>query len=291
MTAQQQSIRLASMILCITPSPLCRTIKMFELSLGHKLFSRTSNGLKLTSYGSELYATLLPLYQEVCELESKILKKNTNKNHIATQYKLGIDHHDYSYLSPLLSDSPFKNEITLEYYAPDSTSMEDVLKEGLCKIFFSDKPLRCPPGVIHQLLAEDALMLAVGSDVNIRNVPINQLLYDKVLVQYEAQLPGKINEEIDAHLQFNNLMLKRLHVPTFQGQLSTIEKSDAIGFFPASVKNIIEERQYKIKLLPFKFRNKELLIQRHIYYFKDDSNWVEQYIAPRIAPVPNKIAC
>src|SRR5471030_402172 len=123
-TAQEQSIRMASLILCITPSPLCRTIKIFELNLGHKLFTRTSNGLKLTAYGRDLYTILLPLYQEMCEIEKKVIKKNHDIQNNGVNIKIGLDHHDYSYMSPLFS-SPFfkevKNNISLEYYPPIET--------------------------------------------------------------------------------------------------------------------------------------------------------------------------
>lgn len=290
-TAQEQSIRLASIILCITPSPLCRTIKMFEMRLGHKLFVRTSNGLKLTSYGSELYATLLPLYQEVCELEGKILEKKNKNHYTAPLFKLGIDHHDYSYLSSILPSFPFKKDITLEYYSLEITSIDEVFKGGICQAFLSDRQMRCPPGVKHKLLSEEPLMLAVGKGVSCQERPTDELLVGKTLVQYEAPHIGKINYEIDAHLTANNITLERLLVPTLQAQLSMIENNEAIGFFPASVKKFIEEGHYKIKLLPFKFRKKEIVIQRHIYYLEDNGNWIEKFIAPAMAPMANMMVC
>lgn len=285
-TAQEQSIRLASMILCITPSPLCRTIKMFELSLGHKLFIRTSNGLKLTSYGSELYETLLPVYQEVCELESKILKKNSRNNVSSSKFKLGIDHHDYSYLSTLFSSPLFKDakkDISLEYFSPESTNMDDLLRNGLCQVFFSDKKLSYAQGVIHKEISEDAIMLAIKSGIDDKVININELIIDKPLVQYEMQLNEKVSQEIESHLESNKLKLKRLIIPELYVQLSMIEKGDAIGFFPSSIKFIIEERDYKIKMLPFIFNGKELFIQRHIYYLKSNQDFINSNLLPLIS--------
>ncbi|NDL63684.1 LysR family transcriptional regulator [Acerihabitans arboris] len=285
-TAQEQSIRLASIILCITPSPLCRTIKMFELSLGHKLFIRTSNGLKLTSYGSDLYATLLPVYQEVCDLENKILKKTTRNNNSSANFKLGLDHHDYSYLSPLFSSPLFKEtkkDISLEYYSPDTTNMDELLKNGHCQVFFSDKKLPCPPGVIHKELSEDAIMLAVKNDIDIRHRPLDEIIAGNVLVQYESQLNESINQEIEEHIEKHKLKLKRVFIPEFYVQLSMIEKGDAIGFFPASINHVIDDRKYKIKLLPFDFNNKELLIQRHVYFLKINQDFVNINILPLIS--------
>ncbi|MFA3763138.1 LysR family transcriptional regulator [Yersinia sp. 2466 StPb PI] len=291
-TAQEQSIRLASMILCITPSPLCRTIKMFEISLGHRLFIRTSNGLKLTSYGRELYELLLPVYQEVCELENKILKKNTKNNISSSNFKLGMDHHDYSYLTNLFTSPLFKEtkkDISLEYFSPDSVNMDDVLKNGLCQIFFTNKKLPCPPDIVHRELSADAIMLAVQTGVDNNNISVNDLIAGKALVQYELQLNDNVNQEIESHFEKNKSKIKRLSIPELYMQLSMVEKGDSVGFFPSSVNNIITERNYKIKLLPFLFNGKELYIQRHIYFMKSNQEFINKNLLPLIDSSENSI--
>ncbi|QWA11943.1 LysR family transcriptional regulator [Sodalis ligni] len=177
-TAQEQSIRMAALILCITPSPLCRTIKIFELNLGHKLFTRTNNGLKLTNYGRDLYATLLPLYQEICEIEKKVIKKTHQIQSGKSSLKIGLDHRDYSYLSPFLSSPVFKDTKTISHWNI-LLLMRQILETFLIKVcvrYFYPEKIQCPPGLLHQALSTDIIMLAVKSDLKTEDYSQNELL-------------------------------------------------------------------------------------------------------------------
>jgi len=284
-TAQEQSIRMASLILCITPSPLCRTIKIFELNLGHKLFTRTSNGLKLTVYGRDLYTILLPLYQEMCEIEKKVIKKTHDIQSNSVNIKIGLDHHDYSYMSPLFS-SPFfkeaKNNISLEYYPPIETNISDILTKGICQLFFTQKKIQCPTGLMHQTLAADVIMLVVKTDLRISDYSQNELFRKNILVQYEPQQNENVFEQIEDYILSNKLSTKRVYIPELYVQLSMIEKGDAIGLMPSSVINIVNERNFKVKFLPFECDNKQLMIERHIYFHAAYQEFIEEKILPLI---------
>lgn len=284
-TAQEQSIRMAALILCITPSPLCRTIKIFELNLGHKLFTRTNNGLKLTNYGRDLYATLLPLYQEICEIEKKVIKKTHQIQSGKASIKIGLDHRDYSYLSPFLSSPVFKdakNNISLEYFTSDETDIGDILNKGLCQIFFTQKKIQCPPGLIHQTLSTDVIMLAVKSDLKTEDYSQNELFMNKILVQYEANKNEEIFDDIEGYIANNQLNPKRVFIPELYVQLSMIEKGDAIGLMPSSIINIINDRNFKVKFIPFDCDDKKLVIERHIYYTPAHQAFMEEKMMPLI---------
>ncbi len=285
-TAQEQSIRMAALILCITPSPLCRTIKIFELNLGHKLFTRTNNGLKLTSYGRDLYATLLPLYQEICDIEKKVIKKTHQIQSGRSNIKIGLDHRDYSYLSPFFSSSLFKdakNNISLEYFSPDETDIADILNKGECQIFFTQKKIPCPPGLIHQTLSADVIMLAVKSDLKTEDYTQNDFFTNKILVQYESHQNEAIFEVIEEYISKNKLNPKRVFIPELYVQLSMIERGDAVGLMPSSIINVINERNFKVKFIPFDCDNKKLVIERHIYYTPAYQEFMEDKILPLIA--------
>ncbi|WP_414037730.1 helix-turn-helix domain-containing protein, partial [Obesumbacterium proteus] len=59
-TAQELSFKKAAKRLFITPSPLGKSINNLEEQLGYELFTRSNDGLKLTSKGNCLYTELLP---------------------------------------------------------------------------------------------------------------------------------------------------------------------------------------------------------------------------------------
>lgn len=285
-TAQERSIRLAALILCITPSPLCRTIKLFETNLGHKLFTRTSNGLKLTDYGRELYDTLLPLYAEVSDLEKKLINKPPAYKNVENKLKIGIDQHDYAYLSPILSSSFFKNggkNITLEYFSPEEINISDALKNGICQIFFSSKHIECGPEVFHIALPIDTMMLAVKHDSVAQFDSQTEALSGKVLVQYEQYHDNAESLEIENYLSSNKVNIKRLNIPELYVQLAMIEKGDAVGLMPSSVNRIISERNYQIKLIPFLCGYKYLTIERNVYFMNNSLHFIENNILPIIA--------
>ncbi|WP_413736996.1 helix-turn-helix domain-containing protein [Sodalis sp. RH21] len=284
-TAQEQSIRLAAMILCITPSPLCRTIKIFELNLGHKLFTRTNTGLKLTSYGHDLYDKLLPLYLEMCDLEKSLIKKDDIRKKKILQFKVGLDHHDYSYLAPLFSASIFQkenNNVSLEYFSPEEKNINELLRNGSCQIFFTQKKIQCQADVEHVNLPNDIIMMVTQMGAAINDTSPTEALSGKTLVQYESSAEDNILRDINSYLSKNKISLKRLNIPELYVQLSMIEKGDAIGLMPSSVKNIIDERNYKIKLSPFIFEQKNLTIERNVYFLKSDKTFIENNILPII---------
>ncbi|MEA9390510.1 LysR family transcriptional regulator [Acerihabitans sp. TG2] len=295
-TAQEQSIRLAALILCITPSPLCRTIKLFEISLGHKLFTRTSSGLKLTDYGRELYDTLLPLYAEVSSLEKRLINKPPDYKRPVNKLKIGIDHHDYAYLSPILSSSFFKNSeenISLEYFSPNEVNITDALKNGICQIFFSSKHIECGPEVFHIALPTDTMMLAVKRDSFTQFASQTEALSGKVLVQYEQYEQYHNNAEsleIEKYLSSNKVNIKRINIPELYVQLAMIEKGDAVGLMPSSVNSIISERNYQIKLIPFLCGHKYLTIERNVYFMNNSQKFIENNILPMIAKKTESLA-
>ncbi|WP_418347303.1 LysR family transcriptional regulator [Serratia fonticola] len=67
--ARVKSLTKASEELYITQSPICRSLKKLEHSLGLKLFIRSGRGLVLTEDGVILYSKVISLYSQLDELE------------------------------------------------------------------------------------------------------------------------------------------------------------------------------------------------------------------------------
>ncbi|MCC8365493.1 MULTISPECIES: helix-turn-helix domain-containing protein [unclassified Xenorhabdus] len=73
--AKNKSINKATKELFITESPISRSLKKLEFSLGVKLFVRKSQGLILTEEGECLYNKVFSIYEELKNIE------NDYKNH------------------------------------------------------------------------------------------------------------------------------------------------------------------------------------------------------------------
>ncbi|PHM66691.1 LysR family transcriptional regulator [Xenorhabdus stockiae] len=67
--ARNKSINKASKELFITQSPISRSLKKLEFSLGVKLFVRKSQGLVLTEEGERLYNKIFSLYEQLKDIE------------------------------------------------------------------------------------------------------------------------------------------------------------------------------------------------------------------------------
>ncbi|WP_340608599.1 helix-turn-helix domain-containing protein [Xenorhabdus bharatensis] len=78
--AKNKSINKATKELFITESPISRSLKKLEFSLGVKLFVRKSQGLILTEEGECLYNKVFSIYEELKNIE------NDYKNHKSTYY-------------------------------------------------------------------------------------------------------------------------------------------------------------------------------------------------------------
>jgi DNA-binding transcriptional LysR family regulator len=78
--ARVESLNKASMELFITQSPICRSLKKFEHSLGVKLFIRSKQGLILTEDGLQLYNKLIEIFVKLNELECTYKRKRYTRN-------------------------------------------------------------------------------------------------------------------------------------------------------------------------------------------------------------------
>ncbi|WP_426577550.1 helix-turn-helix domain-containing protein [Xenorhabdus stockiae] len=67
--AKNKSINKATKELFITESPISRSLKKLEFSLGVKLFVRKNQGLILTEEGECLYNKVIFLYEQLKDIE------------------------------------------------------------------------------------------------------------------------------------------------------------------------------------------------------------------------------
>ncbi|CQJ28475.1 TPA: LysR family transcriptional regulator [Yersinia enterocolitica] len=83
-TAQEGSLTNAAIKLFSTLPPMSRSIKILEDSLGFKLFTRTTSGLKLTDRGAAFYKDIYPNYARLIELGTTYRKNKSGTINIGT---------------------------------------------------------------------------------------------------------------------------------------------------------------------------------------------------------------
>ncbi|OTA18508.1 LysR family transcriptional regulator [Xenorhabdus vietnamensis] len=82
--AKNKSINKATKELFITQSPISRSLKKLEFSLGVKLFVRKGQGLVLTEEGEHLYNKISSIYDQLKNIESDY-KNNKSLYHTLYQ--------------------------------------------------------------------------------------------------------------------------------------------------------------------------------------------------------------
>ncbi|MBC8944760.1 MULTISPECIES: LysR family transcriptional regulator [Xenorhabdus] len=86
--AKNKSINKATKELFITQSPISRSLKKLEFSLGVKLFVRKGQGLVLTEEGECLYNKVLSIYEQLKNIE------NDYKEHKSFYYPVYRNQHN-----------------------------------------------------------------------------------------------------------------------------------------------------------------------------------------------------
>ncbi|MEX0445126.1 LysR family transcriptional regulator [Xenorhabdus sp. SGI246] len=86
--AKNKSINKATKELFITQSPISRSLKKLEFSLGVKLFVRKGQGLVLTEEGECLYNKVLSIYEQLKNIE------NDYKEHKSFYYNVYRNKHN-----------------------------------------------------------------------------------------------------------------------------------------------------------------------------------------------------
>ncbi|MDX7990065.1 LysR family transcriptional regulator [Xenorhabdus sp. psl] len=85
--AKNKSINKATQERFITQSPICRSLKKLEFSLGVKLFERKSQGLILTKEGENLYNKVSKIHEQLKKIENDY---KSNKSSHQTIYQKDI---------------------------------------------------------------------------------------------------------------------------------------------------------------------------------------------------------
>ncbi|WP_071588327.1 LysR family transcriptional regulator, partial [Yersinia pestis] len=264
-TAQKESITLAADKLCITASPLSRNIKELEMKLGCELFTRTSKGILLTSSGHFLYDKIIPVYNEIIELEKELIsnhKLNVISEEKRLELNIGTDIFHYAHLLPI-AKARFFNEENVNFSLEVSTSQDisQMLRENIYQVFFSQRVLPKEHGIIHRKLSDEFMMIALQDDMYRDDMSQEDIISSYPLVQYPRQNISSVVDELTNYLISRKLNPIRITLPNVNDHLSIINQGGAIGILPSSVKKLINMHNYNIKLIPFVHKGEKLKVK------------------------------
>lgn len=286
-TAQKESITLAADKLCITASPLSRNIKELETRLGCELFTRTSKGILLTSQGHFLYDKIIPVYNEIIELEKELIsnhKLNVIVEDKRLELNIGTDIFHYSHLLPI-AKSRFFNEKNVNFSLEVSTNQDisQMLKENIYQVFFSQRILPKEHGIIHRKLTDEFMMIALQENMYRDDMTQEDIIASYPLVQYPRQSFSGVVDELTNYLISRKLNPIRITLPNVNDHLSIINQGGAIGILPSSVKNLINMHNYNIKLIPFLHKGEQLKVNSNAYYLCNNKDVFEENILPLLS--------
>lgn len=113
------------------------------MKLGCELFTRTSKGILLTSSGHFLYDKIIPVYNEIIELEKELIsnhKLNVISEEKRLELNIGTDIFHYAHLLPI-AKARFFNEENVNFSLEVSTSQDisQMLRENIYQVFFLSK--------------------------------------------------------------------------------------------------------------------------------------------------------
>lgn len=162
-TAQELSFKKAAKRLFITPSPLGKSINNLEEQLGYELFTRSNDGLKLTSKGNCLYTELLPKYEELVKLENEIIRgKNLTKNPVI---KIGVNNYYFWGLCSALDNLLTKYNYNIQIINIDSDIPYNLHNENIDFYIHNGEPLGSYANIESSQLQSDRLMLMAGKEL------------------------------------------------------------------------------------------------------------------------------
>ncbi|WP_367299364.1 LysR family transcriptional regulator [Hafnia alvei] len=162
-TAQELSFKKAAKRLFITPSPLGKSINNLEEQLGYELFTRSNDGLKLTSKGNCLYTELLPKYEELVKLENEIVRgRGLTQNPII---KIGVNNYYFWGLCSALDNLLTQYNYNIQIINIDTDIPYNLHNENIDFYIHNGDALESYANIESTQLQGDRLMLMTGKDL------------------------------------------------------------------------------------------------------------------------------
>ena len=276
-TAQLLCLTKAAERLCMTASPLGRSIARLEERLGYRLFIRLPDGLRLTARGEALYHDIYPYYQRLIELE---------KNHSAGEQpvmnilKMATDGL-YSGFCTTLADklSALCPPQYLQMQILPVTGMADAMKEQRTDCCIVSDPLPDEKALRRITLPEEPIRLAVPAELATCS-PLT-LMRELPLAQYNVSLDNGHAHRVQAWFRRADIPLSVLRFSEMSQRLRVVQQGLAVSLVADSVKHMFHDDDMRLLDLPADFP----VIQRYVYCLEARHPHLEDALSLLLASV------
>lgn len=266
-TAQTLCLTTAAAQLCITPSPLGRSIALLEERLGYRLFIRLPDGIRLTPQGESLYTAVRPLYQQLRQLEKgAALPIHTLKvaNDGLSAGFCTVFADKISALSP-----PQYLQVNI---VPVPT-MKMVLQQHLADLGIVSDPLGDERGLHKVCLPSDRVKLAVPQELAQHDVV--QLMKTLPLAQYHVAPDNGHTRRVLSHLQELGVTPTILRFTEMAQRLRMVQQGLAVSLVPASAIRHMRDGQIQLRDLP----GGEIIVNRYVYCLQEKAVSLQDSLA------------
>lgn len=245
-TAHMLCLTKAAERLCMTPSPLGRSITQLEERLGYKLFIRLPDGLRLTPEGEALYHDIYPYYQRLMDMEKSYRTGEQSPLHTLKMATDGL----YSGFCTTLADK-LSALLPAQYLQMQILPVPEMLKAlnshqiDCCVV---SAPLLEESGLHKISLPEEPLKLAVPAELGTCS-PI-ALMKELPLVQYNVVPENEHAQRMLAWLRKAGVLPKVVRFPEMTQRLRMVQQGLAVSLVPHSVRYIFQGDDVTLLDLP-----------------------------------------
>ncbi|WP_078062038.1 LysR family transcriptional regulator [Serratia marcescens] len=245
-TTQMLCLTKAAERLCITPSPLGRSIMQLEERLGYKLFVRLPEGLRLTPQGEALYQDVYPFYQRLLELEQQHRTGVAAPLHTLKMATDGL----YSGFCTTLADK-LSALIPAQYLQMQILPVEAMLtalRNHQIDCCLVSDPLLEERGLHKRPLPQESLKLAVSAEL--ASACAVTLMQELPLAQYNVVPDNGHARRVLDWLHKVGITPKVLRFPEMAQRLRMVRQGLAVSLVPHSVSRILQDTEIRLLDLP-----------------------------------------
>ncbi|ELY3087845.1 LysR family transcriptional regulator [Klebsiella aerogenes] len=270
-TAEMRSLKDAATRLCITPSPLGRSLAELESQLGTRLFFRSPDGIRLTPQGGSFYNQVYPLYQQLTQLGRRYQDHHEPGCNILKVASDGIATGFCTLFADKLSALTPPHYLQMQVLAvPD---IGPSLRRHVIDACIVSDPLADEQDLYRQYLSEEPIRLAVSPELADHDVI--WLMKEFPLAQYDIAPDNGHLRRVLAWFHLLGISPVILRFTEMAQRLSMVEQSLAVSLVPASTIRDIRRDTVTLLDLP----DDSPSVCRYVYCLQEQHNALRDPLA------------
>lgn len=260
--AQERSFKNASEKLFLSVTPVSKGVHDLEDFLGYKLFNRAKDGIHLTDKGSQLYKTLLPIFNDLKDLQKK------SRNAITESITVGTDGYYFMGMNEFIKNIYDSTGLKVDVVVGSTSNLKEWHEKGEVDILISNAtaPDECIIEEDFFDAGSDHLQLAVSDKLHKQEPDAMKLLSTMPLIQLSSTIEHPIFEKIVRYRNNNEINTPIFSMPEIQNITGLVRKGVGISFVSSTITDSHEYQNNDIVLLPSPIEN--LAVHRKFYLGK-----------------------